>query len=156
MPGFQAERTGATHLRRQVGRDAQGLLEVVPRDADQARLERLRVEPLLDRPQLVEQPPELRVDELLVRDPADGREHLGPRVGAGRRHLRALIPEEQAARLVEIGDLRQAEAELLEGPVGAHIEKSLRRTAAWGDRTPVRASGRSGAGSARAPSRRRA
>ena len=73
-----------------------------------------------------------------MRDPADRREHLGAGVGAGGGHLRALVPEEQRPGLVQVGDLREPEAELLEGAVRAHIDKSFRRIGASGARTPVR------------------
>ena len=53
MPGLEAERPRATDIGRQVRRYALRLLEVVARDADQARLERFGIEPVLDRTQLV-------------------------------------------------------------------------------------------------------
>ena len=54
-PALVAEGAGARQLRAELGRDADGLLVVAARDADEARLERLVVVRLLERPQLLEE-----------------------------------------------------------------------------------------------------
>ena len=58
-PRDVAERAGARHLGAQVARNATLLLVVAARDADDARLERLRLGALLERAQLLEQLAEL-------------------------------------------------------------------------------------------------
>jgi hypothetical protein len=56
-----------------------------------------------------------------VQDPLERLELVGARVGAARRHDRVLIPQQQAADPVEIGDLHRPAAELGElGGLGAH------------------------------------
>ena len=114
QPGPVAERAGAGQLRPQVGRDARRLLVVAARDPDEARLERLEVVSLLEGPQLLEQPAELRPDLELVRDPVQRGARLRARFGARRRHLRLLVPGEEARGLLEVVDLAQPAPKLEE------------------------------------------
>src|SRR5262249_37880714 len=58
---------------------------------------------------------ELRRRGAIVRDTGHRRELLGPGRGAERRHLRLLIPGEQIAGAVEVGDLTEAPQKLFEG-----------------------------------------
>ena len=64
--------------------------------------------------QLVEQPADLGIGELLVREADERRELVGTVAGAGGRHHRLLVPGEEAGDLAEIGDLCQPLLELLE------------------------------------------
>src|SRR5207237_9895263 len=100
LPGPQPERARAADLGRQLRRDPGRLLVVSASDANQAGLERLRIVYLLVRAQPLQQPADLGIDEPLVREPSDRGELLGARLVPGRRHLRPLVPEEQAARPV--------------------------------------------------------
>ena len=92
----------------QVGRDAPRLVEVAPGDADEVRVElrpgRRRLEQLADPV----------VDEALVREPLDRRALLRAPLGRRRRHDDLLIPGQELAQALEVGDLRQAAAELVQ------------------------------------------
>ena len=116
-PGAVAERAGSGHLGAQLARHAALLLVVSARDADDARLERLRLRALLERPQLVEQRAELRRRGAIVREPGQGRELLGPGGRAERRHPCLLVPGEEVAGALEVGDLAEAPQELVEAGV---------------------------------------
>jgi hypothetical protein len=121
-PGAVAERAGAREIRSELRRHARRLVVVPLRHADEARLERVVAVLLLESAQLLEQLAELRRHLELVRDPVERRALLGTRCRAARRHLRLLVPREEAGGLVEIVDLAHAAAELVEAV--AH-ERSL-------------------------------
>ncbi len=123
QPGPVAERAGAGQLGAQIGRDTRRLLVVAARDPDEARLERVEVVRLLEGAQLLEQLAELGSDLELVRDPVQRRALLGARVGARRRHLRLLVPGEEARGLLEVVDLAQPAPELVE----AFVHRALTR-----------------------------
>ena len=91
-PHRVGERRRPRHLGPQIGRHPARLLPVARRHADEARLEGVVVVALAPVAQLVEQRPDLRVDELRVGDPPDGRELLGADRGALRRHHHVLVP----------------------------------------------------------------
>ena len=56
----------------------------------------------------VEQRAELRRDEAVVGDPRDRAERLAAGAAAGRRHHDLLIPRQDVARVVEVGELAEA------------------------------------------------
>src|SRR5581483_942521 len=99
-----------------------GLLVVAARDADHARLERLGRVLLLEAAEPLEQLPELGRRLELVRDSRQRRALLRPRLRAERRHLRLLVPRQQAAGLLDVVDLAEAAQQLIE--VGPHDEKT--------------------------------
>ena len=70
-----------------------------------------RCRPRLER---VEQLAESRVGDAVVEDPLERLELIGARVGAAGRHHRVLVPQQQAADAVEVGDLPRAAPQLAE------------------------------------------
>jgi hypothetical protein len=125
-PGVVTARGLARHLRAQVGRHPPGLLPVAPRHADEAAVVGVVGEPLDERLARVQEPAHLGVDEPLVRDAAERRELLGPRVRAPRRHRHPLVPPEHARREPQVGALGQPEAELVERSHGPDPRESAR------------------------------
>ena len=113
-PALIAERAGAGDLGTEVGWHPDRLLVVAARDPDQACLERLEVVLLFERTQLLEELAELRRDVELVRDSVQRRPLLRADIGAARRHLRLLVPREDARRLLDVVDLGQSPPQLLE------------------------------------------
>ena len=71
-------------------------------------------EPLLEFPQLLEERAELGSRGAIVTDPSQRRQLLGASGSALRRHLRLLVPDEQARGALEVRDLAQAPQELVE------------------------------------------
>ena len=65
------------------------------------------LERLLERCEAVEQAAHLVVDEALVAEAREGRELVGPGLGAERRHRHALFPGEHPRRAPQVGDLGQ-------------------------------------------------
>ena len=118
-PAAVAERAGALELGLQLGRDADGLLVVAARDADDAGLERFARVRLLERAQLLEQLAERRVDAPLVRGRLYGRALLRARLGTGRGHLRLFVPAEERPGPHEIVDSPEPPEELVEPVVQA-------------------------------------
>ena len=116
-PDLVAESRRTSHLGAKLGRHAALLLPVAARDADQARVVRVVLERLLERPEAFEQTADLVVDELLVRDAAQRRERLGPRRMPAGRHRHLLIPGENEERAREIGDLGQPLTKRAQVPV---------------------------------------
>ena len=125
-PGVVTARRLARHLRAQVGRHPAGLLPVAPRHADEAVVVGVVGEALDERLARVQEPAHLGVDEPLVRDAAERRQLLGPRVRAPRRHRHALVPPEHARREPQVGALGQPEAELVERSHGPDPRESAR------------------------------
>ena len=111
-PALVSERAGARHLGAQLRGHADRLLVVAARDADEACLERLEVVLLLEWAQLLEELAEVGRDVELVGDPVEGRALLRARLGAARRHLRLLVPGEDARRFLNVVDLCQAPPEV--------------------------------------------
>jgi hypothetical protein len=91
-PDLVPLRGGPRGLRAELGGHAPGLFPVAARDADQARVVGLVVERLLERAELLEQPADLVVGELLLRDPPDRRSDLRAAGVAERRHHHQLVP----------------------------------------------------------------
>ena len=118
------ERLGAGSRLRlpQLAGDAELLVAVAARDADQARLVRVVVERLLVRPELIEQLAELLGDDLLVDDLGDRRQLLCAHVRAGARHHRLLVPGGDRAQLRQVPRLGQAVAQLGVAGVGHPAE----------------------------------
>ncbi len=112
-------RAGSRELGAQLARDASLLLVVAPGHADHARFDRLRVGGFLELPQLVEERAELGSGGELVSDPGERRGLLGPRGSTEWRHLRLLVPAEQEAGALDVGDLAEAPQELVEA--GAEV-----------------------------------
>ena len=113
-PDRGRERGRARHLRAQLRRHLARLLPVARRDPDQARLERVVLLLLAPAASSSSSLPDLGRGELLVGDPADRRELLGPDRGPGGRHHHLLVPAEERRGLAEIGDLGQLRPQLLE------------------------------------------
>jgi hypothetical protein len=113
-PHGDRERRRARDLGAEAGRHPGRLLEVVSRDPDQARLERVVLVLGRERLELLEQPAHLRGGELLVRDPAHGCELLGADGRTARRHHRLLVPAEDRARPRQVVDLGQTRPQLVE------------------------------------------
>ena len=90
------------------------LLVVAAREADQRGIVGVRVERLLERPQLVEEPAHRGIREPLVREPLQRRHLVGAMAGAGSRHHGLLVPREEARNLGEVRDLGQPLLQLLE------------------------------------------
>ena len=103
------------HLAAQLRRHLDGLRVVAPRRADDRRVPRVRVERVEPRLELVEQPADLRVGQLLVREPLEQRHVARALHEAGRRHRRALVPREQGREVVERRVVGESRGELLEG-----------------------------------------
>ena len=101
-PGVVAAGGGAGHLDAQLGGDAARLLVVAAGDADQARVVGVVRQRLLERREPLEQAADLGVGEAVVDDAAEGRERLGARLGAERRHRDALLPAEHARGAAEV------------------------------------------------------
>ena len=96
------------HLRGEVRGHADGLLVVALEHGDQPHVVRVRVLRSRPRLQLVEDAAELRVGQARVLDPLERLELIRARVRPTRRHHRVLVPQQQAADPVEIGDLAGA------------------------------------------------
>ena len=102
---------GARHLLAELGRHVHGL---VVRRGGRARRSAASSESgssdASTGAELVEQPPDLRVDEQLVREPLQQREVVGAVTAAGRRHDRPLVPGQQrrSARRARAGRARRA------------------------------------------------
>ena len=112
LPRLLAEGVGVAHLRRQLGRDAHGLLVIAPDRGDQADGVGVGVLPVRPRREPVEQPPDLRVGELAVADQLERRGVVGAGGGAVRRHHRVLVPEQHR---VDAAEVRQLGHPVLEG-----------------------------------------
>ena len=106
---------GTGHLRPEIGRNPNRLFVVPAREADQGSVVRVGVERLLQRPQLLEQPPCLVRAQQLVREPPEGRHVIRTVRRAGRGHHRLLVPGEQPRDPVEVGYPGQPLLQLLEG-----------------------------------------
>ena len=111
-PALISQRSRPRHLGTQVGRNSDGLLVIAARDADEAGLERLEVVLLLERTQLLEQLAEVGRDVQLVRDAIQARALLGAGLGSARRHLRLLVPGEDARRFLHVVDLCKSPPEV--------------------------------------------
>ena len=118
----------ACDLGGQLGRDTAGLVPVAPRDPDQARIVGLAVERFLERPQLLEQPSDLGIDETLVGEAVERGELLGPDRAATVRHHHELVPLERERDLVQVVQLVQAASELCECGVHGAFALLLKRT----------------------------
>ena len=129
-PRHEALGAGLDDLRPQVGRDPHGLLEVLAGDADQRRVVGVRVERVLVRPQLLEQPPRLGRREDVVRDAVERGLLLTAGTRAGRRHHHLHVPAEDPADPIDVGDLGEPGLELVEFLGGGHdVEAYIRRPA---------------------------
>ena len=122
-PGRKRHRADPGHLGPELRRDALRLLVVAARDPDQAAVVRVEARLFLVVAHLVEQAPDLVVDEELVREAVERPELLGSHLSALRRHLRVLIPAQDRARHVQVVDRGQA---------GLQLFKSLRHGGASG------------------------
>ena len=111
------------HLAAQLGRHLHGLRVVAARDADDRRVPGVGIERVEARLELVEQPADLRVGELLVREPLEQRDVSRALHEAGGRHHRALVPGEQVREGVERRVVGESRLQLLEG-VGHRAEPS--------------------------------
>ena len=105
---------GARHVGAQLGRDVDLFLVVLARESDRPGLEGVGVERVEARLQLVEQLPDLGVDEGLVREAADERHVLAALLRARRRHLRPLVPREEHSELPETAENGHPRCELFE------------------------------------------
>ena len=113
-PDGERERGRPRHLGPQLGRHLARLLEVLAGHRDQARLERVGVVLGREGGELVEQAADLGRDELVVDDPAERRELLGPGRRTARRHHHVLVPAEQRGGAGDVADLGQSLAQLFE------------------------------------------
>src|SRR6266511_2358847 len=113
-PVGHRERARPAHLARQRRRNANRLLVVAPRDADQARVVTVVVEAPLELLQVLEEGTELGSDEALVGQPPDRRERVRTCLRAAGRHHHALVPEEQRGRLPQVVDLAEEAFQLIE------------------------------------------
>ncbi len=123
-PGLLALDLGAREVGGERGRHAHRLLEVAAQPADEPDVVGVGVLAVRPRLERVEQPAETgvglaRVDELGQRGAV-----LGAAVGAGRRHHRLLVPEQQAADRVEVAQLRCALAQ--RGELGGRAHRPAR------------------------------
>jgi hypothetical protein len=125
------------HLGAKVRRDARRLLVVLPRDADERRVVRVRVERLLVRAQLLEQTLGLRRDEEVERDPVERRLLLAADTRAGRRHHHLHVPAEHATDAPEVGDLRESCLECLESLRRGHEAEAYPATARCASRNRI-------------------
>ena len=124
-PHLVAERCSAGHLHAELGGNPALFFPVASRHADQRGIVGVVVERLRERRHALEEESDLRVDELLVRDPAERRERLGSGGVTARRHRHLLIPEEDACRAGDVGDLGESLPERTK--VRVHREGLYRR-----------------------------
>ena len=118
-PDLIRRREVAGELRDERGRHFDGALELAARHADQRGVVRVIRQALFVGSQIVQQPADRRIGELLVRQPAErGRLPCARRPAAGR-HVRALIPVQQRVGGVEVVDFEQAGLEFVE--FGFHV-----------------------------------
>ncbi len=113
-PRLLGVRGGAGDLGREVGGDVDRLVVVTSDRAVQRHSVRVRVGGRGPRLQRIEHAPEPGVGDARVEDPLERLELVRARVGPARRHHRVLVPQQQAADPVEIGDLAGAGAELVQ------------------------------------------
>jgi hypothetical protein len=114
----------------QLGRHSARLLPVAPGDADEAGVVGIRVEALLVRPQVLEQPPDAVGGEALVADPLQRRDFLGAqrRRAGGHQHL--LVPLEEQRGASEVDDLAEPPLQFIELLVhGSPFSRRARRSA---------------------------
>src|SRR5579862_1452944 len=122
----------AHHLRAQLGGNLHRLLVVAPRDAQQRAVPRVGIE--VTRLELVEQSPDVGVDEHLMAEAPEQRHVVGAVAEAAGRHHRALVPREQARERAETLRLREAGLQLVEGI--SHRPSLSTAKVAEGTRTP--------------------
>ncbi len=114
----------------QVGRDPDGLVEVLAGHADQRCVVGVRVERVLVGGELFEQPPRVGGREDVVGDAVERGLLLaaGARTGRGHHHLH--VPAEDPADATDVGDLREPGLQLLECLGRGHEAEAYSRTTA--------------------------
>ncbi len=120
-PRHEALRARLDDLGAELGRHARRLLVVLARDPDQRRVVGVRVERVLVRTELAEQPLGLGRDEEVERDPVEGRLLLAPDRGAGRRHDHLHVPGEHAPDAAQVGHLGEPRLQLVERLGSGHV-----------------------------------
>jgi ketosteroid isomerase-like protein len=110
QPGHPRRRRRARELGDELARHPARLVVVAARYPHDVGLE------LVARLRGLEQLAHALVDETLVRDAPHGGPHLAAPFGAGGRHADLLIPAQHSHRLLEVGDLGKALAQLVHPP----------------------------------------
>ncbi len=111
-PGRAARGRRERHLGGELGRHPHRLLVPAPGDPHERRVVGVGIERRDDRLELVEEAADRRVDQVLVGEPLDERLVAAADLGAGRRHLRPLVPREQHRQRVEGVNVLEARRQL--------------------------------------------
>ncbi len=124
-PGLEALGFGPGETDYQLGGEAGGLLVLPAGDPDGAGLVGVVGQGGLVAGEVLEKPADIGAREPLVGDLAQDGELVSPGVGPARRQVGLLVPEKEAARLLEAGDLGQKLGQalvlLLGGFVPGHL-----------------------------------
>src|SRR5215204_4752361 len=120
-PGRLGQRCNPRGLRDQLRGQPRRPLVVAPGAPDERSV--LRTGVRLSRS--LEKPLRLVVSDHLVREPAQGSHLLGPARDASSRHVRLMVPEEEALRRIQVVYRRQPVLELLVSGLLLFVHKSI-------------------------------